>query len=137
MENLKIPLNKALDDKVGVVELKVYDSNPNMNSIDEANMSKISDSKFRERVESVALEQMIDMFNGENIDFLKMDCEGCEYKVLRGLPEYYFYKILNINIEYHHECQDIQEILKKQGFHTDIFKRDNISGYITATRLTF
>jgi FkbM family methyltransferase len=79
---------------------------------DEINMVKLKDSKFKERVEAITLKEIIDMFNGENIDLLKMDCKGCEYKVLRNLPQEYFSKILNLILVYHNGLQDIPEILK-------------------------
>lgn len=134
VDNIVLPLNKALSDQTGIIELIVYDSNPNANSVDEINMVKLKDSKFKERVEAITLKEIIDMFNGENIDLLKMDCEGCEYKVLRTLPQEYFSKILNIILEYHNGLQDIPEILKKQGFNIKISESNNFMGIITASK---
>jgi FkbM family methyltransferase len=134
VDNIVLPLNKALSDQTGIIELIVYDSNPNANSVDEINMVKLKDSKFKERVEAITLKEIIDMFNGENIDLLKMDCEGCEYKVLRNLPQEYLSKILNILLEYHNGLQDIPEILKKQGFNVKISESNNLIGIITASK---
>ena len=134
VDSIVLPLNKALSDQAGIFELLIYDSNPNANSIDEINMVKLKDSKFKERIEAITLKEIIDMFNGENIDLLKMDCEGCEYKVLRNLPQEYFSKILNIILEYHNGLQDIPEILKKQRFNIKILGDKNLMGIITAIR---
>ncbi len=134
VDNVVLPLNKALSDQTGIIELIVYDSNPNANSVDEINMVKLKGSKFKERVEAITLKEIIDLFNGENIDLLKMDCEGCEYKVLRNLPQEYFSKILNIILEYHNGLQDIPEILKKQGFSIKISETNNFMGLIIANR---
>ena len=127
-----LPLNKALSDQSGMVELIVFDSSPNSNSIDEKNMVNASGSKFKERVEAISLKEIIDMFNGEHIDFLKMDCEGCEYKVLRSISKEYFSKIMNLNLEYHHGLQDIPELLNRQGFDIKIMKNNKLMGYIKA-----
>ena len=76
----------------------------------------------------------MDMFNGEYINFLKMDCEGCEYRVLRSISEEYFSRILNLNLEYHHGLQDIPELLNRQGFDISRTKGNKLMGYIKASR---
>ena len=129
-----LALNKALSDQAGMVELIVYDFSPNANSIDEKNMVNVSGSKFKESVEAITLKEIIDMFNGEYIDLLKMDCEGCEYKVLRSISKEYFPKILNLTLEYHHGLQDISELLTKQGFDTSITEHNKLMGYVKASR---
>ncbi len=129
-----LPLNKALSDQSGVVELIVFDTSPNANSIDEKNMVNLAGSKFKESIEAISLKEIIDMFNGEHIDFLKMDCEGCEYKVLRSISEEYFSRILNLNLEYHHGLQDIPELLNRQGFDINITESNKLMGYIKASR---
>lgn len=134
VDKVVIPLNKALSTQSGKVELIVYDALPNANSIDEENMINLSGMKFKETVDAISIPQIIEMFNGENVDFLKLDCEGCEYKVMRGLSEEYFSKILNLNLEYHHGTQDIPELLRRQGFQIDIISYSKLLGYITASR---
>lgn len=129
-----LALNKALSDQAGKIELIVYDSSPNANSIDEKNMVNLAGSKFKESVDATTLKEIIDMFNDEYIDFLKMDCEGCEYKVLRSISKEYFSKILNLTLEYHHGLQDIPELLTKQGFYISITENGKLMGYIKANR---
>jgi len=128
------PLNKALNTQSGNVKLTVYDESPNANSIDEENMINLSGMKFTESVEGISLSEIIDVFNGEYIDFLKIDCEGCEYKVIRGIPEKYFSKILHLHLEFHHGLQDIPELLRKQGFQINIIQNSKLVGYIIAGR---
>ncbi|MGC9079388.1 MAG: FkbM family methyltransferase, partial [Nanopusillaceae archaeon] len=82
------------------------DSNPIANSVDEINMVKLKDSKFKERVEAITLKEIIDMFNGENIDLLKMDCEGCEYSLL-CLPD----NVLKYSREYIIEIHGSPQVL--------------------------
>lgn len=134
VDNIVLPLNRALSNQSGIIEMTVYNSNPNANSIDESNMVKLNDSKIKENIEAVELGEIIDMFNNENIDLLKMDCEGCEYKVLQNISEKYFPKISNIYLEYHHGLQDIPEIFNKHGFHVNIIEQGNMMGYIKANR---
>ena len=134
VDDIVSSINQALSAQSGIVELTVYESNPNGNSIDEENMIKLNESKIKEKVEAIRLKDIIDQFNGENIDFLKMDCEGCEYKVLRGITHEYFSLIYNIYLEYHHGLQDIPELLRNQGFHVNIIENSNMIGYIMASR---
>lgn len=134
VNEIVLPLNRALSDRSGMVELIVSESSPNANSIDEKNMVNVPGSKFKESIEAIGLKEIIDMFNGENINFLKMDCEGCEYKVLRSISEEYFSRILNLNLEYHHGLQDIPELLNREGFDISITENDKLMGYITARR---
>ena len=134
VNEIVLPLNKALSGQFGIVELIVSDTRPNANSIDEKNMVDSAGSKFKESVEAISLKEIIDMFNGEHIDLLKMDCEGCEYKVLRNISGEYFYKILNLTLEYHNGLQDIPEILNRQGFDISITEGNKVMGYIKASR---
>ena len=57
-----LPLNKALSDQPGIVELIVFDSSPNLNSIDEKNMLNASSSKFKEKVEAISLKEIMEFF---------------------------------------------------------------------------
>ena len=134
VNEIVFPLNKALSDQTGIVELIVSSSSPNANSIDEKNMVNVNGSRFKENVESVSLKEIIDMYNGENIDFLKMDCEGCEYKVLRTISKADFSKILDLSLEYHHGLQDIPKVLIMHGFDVKIIENSKLIGYIWAKR---
>lgn len=131
-----LPLNKALSVQPGTVELIVSNIAPNANSIDERNMVNVASSKYKENVEAISLNEIIDMFNGEQIDLLKMDCEGCEYRVLQSIAKEYFSKILNLTLEYHHGLQYIPELLNRQGFDIRIKEGNKLMGYIEARRKT-
>ena len=45
--------------------------------------------------------------------FLKIDCEGCEYELFKGLN---FSHITEITLEYHHEAEPLIDLLKVNGF---------------------
>ncbi|WMT49119.1 MAG: FkbM family methyltransferase [Thermoplasmatales archaeon] len=134
VDGIVFPLNKALSERTGMVELIVSASSPNANSIDEKNMVNVAGPIFKENIESISLKEVIDMYNGENIDFLKMDCEGCEYQVLRTISKMDFSKILNLSLEYHHGLQDIPKLLNMHGFDIKITKRTKLVGYIWASK---
>ncbi|MEJ2777251.1 hypothetical protein [Stygiolobus sp. RP850M] len=48
-----------------------------------------------------------------------MDCEGCEYTVLRDLLVDILNRIENIILESHDYLKDLPDILRKSGFNVD------------------
>ncbi len=81
----------------------------------------------------IPLQQLLDDWKLEQIDFLKMDCEGAEYDALYRLPDSYFQHIRFLAIEYHHFSKEpshspsaLRSFLEKQGYtitepHNSIF----------------
>jgi hypothetical protein len=47
--------------------------------------------------------------------FLKIDCEGCEYELIKGLN---FSHITEIALEYHHQAKPLIDLLKANKFNT-------------------
>lgn len=53
----------------------------------------------------------------QKIDFMKMDCEGCEYALLKGWGQDLFDKIEEIVLEFHDRGpEDLLSTLSKRGF---------------------
>jgi len=134
VDNVVIPINKALSSKSDKIELIKYDHNPNANSIDENNMVLLKDLKHKETVEGISLENIISMFGGEEVHLLKMDCEGCEYSVLRSLREGSFKNISEIIMEYHNGLKDLKKILQNNGFKVQTVGNSPRMGYIRAKK---
>ncbi|MDG6927056.1 MAG: FkbM family methyltransferase [Nitrososphaerota archaeon] len=130
-----IPLNKALSTEKGKTRLFVYENSPNGNSIDMGNMVKLNDSKYEEIVETISLSDVIEMLKGEEIGLLKMDCEGCEYKVLNNFDQNLYNKIENIYLEYHNGLQNLQSLLQTMGFSVEVFGNKEHLGYIKARKI--
>jgi FkbM family methyltransferase len=135
VDNTVIPLNKALAVNDGNVELIVYEDTPNGNSIDPENMVKLEIRKHKEVVEGMTLKKVLDLFNGESIDLLKMDCEGCEYSILNNLNREIFEKIKSIEMEFHNGVQNLPEVLKENGFILNVSSNPvGLGGYISARK---
>jgi FkbM family methyltransferase len=130
-------LNKAVSETRGDIKLIVYDRNPNANSIEEGNMVKIKDTKHEEIVKSLRLKDIIDMFDGEQIYLLKMDCEGCEYSVLKALDTNSYSRIKSIIMEYHNGLQFLRDVLESNGFVVNVIPSNDKIGYIKAEKKTF
>lgn len=67
----------------------------------------------------------------EKIDYLKVDCEGAEYKIFESIPtEFLKNNIKKIAIEFHHpigdiKVQDLINRLKNNGFNYKVIYEDN------------
>jgi tRNA G37 N-methylase Trm5 len=56
--------------------------------------------------------------------FIKLDCEGCEYEIIKNLPDNIFERIDNLVMEYHSESNPLIDRLSKLGFYTK--KKKNV-----------
>ena len=53
------------------------------------------------KIDSTSLQNFFDENKIDHCDFIKLDCEGAEYEIIRNLPVEYFQKINKFVIEYH------------------------------------
>lgn len=74
-------------------------------------------------IDTISLKDIFDRHGIDDLDYLKIDCEGAEYEALYSLPAEYFPRIRMIGMEYHHFSKDpthnsdvLQKHLEKQGF---------------------
>lgn len=138
INKLKKPIivEAAVSDKNGYEKLFLGETDPH-GSLFNYDRKKTR-SKYI-RVKSVTLEKIIGDYNIKNIDFLKIDCEGGEGKIIVSTPTKVFKKIRKIAIEYHDRIstishQEIAKRLKSQGFKVKVRRVDDYLGYIYAWR---
>jgi Methyltransferase FkbM domain len=72
-------------------------------------------------VQAMPLSRMLEEHNVATVNFLKIDCEGSEYEVLRSLDPANWARIQRVVIEYHDIGGDLHhrelvEILRTNGF---------------------
>lgn len=103
----------------------------------------ISDSGKDEtyiEVPTTTLQEIMDSNNLEQIDFLKLDCEGAEGPILQSTPYSYLKRIRKIALEFHDHLselnhRDIQNILKGASFNIRLkWDKKSPFGYIYAWR---
>ena len=76
----------------------------------------------------------------EQIDFMKIDCEGSEYSIIYNLPKELFKKISNICVETHngkekhHNLNSLNAYLKENEYETKTLEEEKYTGYIWAWR---
>ncbi len=65
--------------------------------------------------DQISLKEIIDQNNIDYIDFLKLDCEGCEHEVLLHVLKHNLdKKILNMSLEFHGRTWPEWETIKKR-----------------------
>ncbi len=75
-----------------------------------------------DEVNSVSLEKLFAENKIEQVDFLKMDCEGAEFPILTSTPPHVFERIETISMEFHdlrdpdYSAEALLQILISQGF---------------------
>lgn len=118
LKNLKA-FNLAVSDSKGKVSF--YTSKLNSAA---PSLIKFQDDhlKIKEKVSAVSLNDVFTKNKLKQIDFLKIDAEGSEYKIILGSPKSVLAKIKKIVMEYHvvpglkHKPQDIKTYLEENGF---------------------
>ena len=111
-----IAINKALSDENGTEKIYIAKINSGGHSTVKEYIS--GDSL---EVRSVTLSRIITDYKVKKIDFLKMDCEGAEYKILFGTPKSILNKVDKIVMEYHTVGKDknveyLTKFLCRSGF---------------------
>lgn len=121
LENKIFLIPYALANYDGYTEFLISSDNPNANTVSPSAHIVESGIKFDQkiRVPTISLTSIIKKYNIDTIFLLKMDCEGCEYAVLRDLPSDILNKIDNIILEFHDYPKDLPDILRKAGFNVD------------------
>lgn len=107
-------LNVAAMDERGMTTIDASIQHSSTKSMDCRSGSIMSDPL------SVPTMRIEDILDGESAVFVKIDCEGCEYKILGSLKPEYWSKIDRIQIEYHHGSAPLVDILRENGFLTSV-----------------
>lgn len=130
MEDKVVILDYALSDRVGKEKLIVFEDMPNAATISEDGTYVRAKIEKRIQVKTINLEKLVSNFNIEIIDLLKMDCEGCEYKVFRSLEPRVLNKIKDIYMEYHKGYEELKKDLENNGFEVTLRPSTSNSGLI-------
>lgn len=80
-----------------------------------------------EKISTISLDHIIEENKIDRIDYLKLDCEGGEFNILRTLSDKGFAKICKIAMEFHEfklgdRYQELVDILKSKGFEVEVEK---------------
>ena len=128
-------INAALSSKSGRVDLIVSLKNPNANSISPSEIVKKGGINFDSKrvIDSISLNDIISQYRLDKINLLKMDCEGCEYEVLKNIEEKTISLIDNIILEYHDGIKFLDKLLEEHGYKVK-YDHSNGLGILKASR---
>jgi FkbM family methyltransferase len=103
----KIKLIYPDPDKVEIFNVAVSDEDKTLtfyeggDSLGSSVVEKSNDYTESYDVECVNFYRFLSDHKIDNIDFLKVDCEGTEYEIFECIPDEYFSKIQKIHVEFH------------------------------------
>jgi len=85
---------------------------------------------------TIPLDNIFDMCGINEINLLKIDCEGAEYEILFNASKLTFQKIKKITMEYHEmnnlTAKDLLQLFKKHGFVCSVSDQNRSIGMIYA-----
>ncbi|MEM8525687.1 MAG: FkbM family methyltransferase [Bacteroidota bacterium] len=135
VERLKQNIEKNMAQNVEVVscgigkesgEAQLYKgASVNHSILPEYNLAK----EQGETIEIQTLAQIMETYQLEHIDFLKLDCEGAEYQILETLPNEIFQKIGVISMEFHD--------LKDAQYHGDFLRHLLIQNHFSVVKYEY
>jgi len=108
---------------------------------DESGHSMFSKSSKSIIIDSISLQKFFDEHQIKHCNFLKLDCEGAEYEIIKNLPLEYFQKIDKLVIEYHMADShpefliELKEILLRQNFEIETKKLFSDIGFLYAKKI--
>ncbi|MCX8112139.1 MAG: FkbM family methyltransferase [Bacteroidia bacterium] len=125
----------ALGPKRARSRFHVAPASPDANALEppDSPLQKLIRYEHTQEVEVLALEDILAELGAESIDFLKMDCEGCEFSVLNQLSADSLRRVKVWHIEYHAKPDSLVQKLKEAGFVVRKEKdRRGLLGYLIA-----
>ena len=82
--------------------------------------STISSSSNGQEIPLITINEIIQDHQIRDNAILKIDCEGCEYDIIKNMEKNIFQKFSEIFIEYHNGYQDLRKVLENQGFSVNV-----------------
>jgi FkbM family methyltransferase len=129
------PLNVAVAGQSGFTDLVVSRRNPNANSLAPSDAVREYIRFDRTvRVPTITLGELFQHESLERVDFLKIDCEGAEYDMIRALSRPDAERVRRIVLEFHDGPRDLPEILTRLGFEVRWENQTPAIGILTAER---
>ena len=142
IENIKLnhldqvkPFNTAVSSSDTPVKLFINE--------DKSGHSMFSQSSHSVMTASISLQKFFDENRIDTCNFLKLDCEGAEYEIIKNFPLEYFKKIDKIIIEYHMAdshpelLSELKEILTNGKFNIETKTLFPDIGFLYAKKLDF
>lgn len=112
IKNIKTS-NCGISDEDSIISIKEKKSAEGPTAVFGLDMPEENQGKTVE-VKVVSFKKIIEHIG--DIDFMKMDCEGCEFQALLSCDTIYLKKIRKMVVEYHDNPENIKKHLEDSGF---------------------
>ncbi len=108
----------AVSDISGISTLKTYQDSPGENHLDIKNLNNHLDHDFKKNTKVTTLKDYLDQKKIDKVNICKIDTEGADYFVIKGLEDYLEKKVVDYFIfEYQSlTYEKIENILSKIGY---------------------
>lgn len=106
-------VNAGCASKKGFIKIDPDISNT-ISTIDEVSNGK--------KIPLLTIDNIIKEYHILDNSILKIDCEGCEYDIIKNLSKNSFQKFSDIFVEYHNGYKELKKILEKERFRVKITK---------------
>lgn len=128
LENIRLngydnitPINMAVSDEAGDSVIFLSGHNTGGHSL----INRTPDNTKKVEIKCDTLESVVNENKIDTIDFLKLDCEGAEFKILFNSSDAVIDKIQTISMEYHNLDDDnnvntLQSFLESKGFDVSV-----------------
>lgn len=103
-----ILFNAAMSDSIGTVTL--YESD----HFGGSNIFYVPENKSKYTVRTYTLDYLFETKLVDRIDFLKVDTEGAEISIFKGISDVNLMKVKNIAMEYHHSHLNYNEQIRSE-----------------------
>ncbi|MCS7188286.1 MAG: FkbM family methyltransferase [Bacteroidia bacterium] len=127
----------ALGVRTGKTTFRIALEAPDANSLQPSLSSLQAFISYKEHieVEVLSLPTLRERFGLDEIDFLKLDCEGCEFSILSELPIEEIRRVKVWHIEYHGRPLPLLKRLTEAGYAVERrLDRAGVLGYLIAKR---
>jgi FkbM family methyltransferase len=133
--------NNHYDDRIVAVNKAVTDGSDAMMNIDAPDEEQCMVSAYSQgegaltQVSGISLPELLRQHQVDQVDLLKLDCEGAEFAILESTPSEVFGRIRNVVFEYH-QVADLWTKLEsvKERLHREGYVLQTRGGLISATR---
>lgn len=131
LEKIIEPIPKAIYAETGLRDLFISDENDRCNSLLIGNQQAKT-----VKVECITLKQALEENHVDYVDYLKMNCEGAEWDILKTIDDKTISKIGVIGMEFHLKPrEEFEELLLQLGFSVLDSKKEILnSQFIIASR---
>jgi FkbM family methyltransferase len=128
-----VPLKLALDPKLEKAVLETSEQSPLAYFVQNSERNDVTPPQGKKQlVDTVTIQVLLNQFHLTNFDFIKMNCEGCEYGIIADLNPMALSQVGEVLIQYHRGSEPICQKLLDSGFEITYLTPKKTQGFLYA-----